>query len=156
METHAKRNLIRAFVKEAFLSPVDLLKIMDLSRALGNKYVSFGSRQDIMFPANGAEEAALAESFQAIQIDYELGSDQSTYQNIVSSYVAVNVVDTTRWLKEDTYNLLIDSFDYRPRLKINIVDPLQKSGALVYGRAELYRLARRALLVSVHTRSAQS
>ncbi|MBT1708853.1 rubredoxin [Fulvivirgaceae bacterium PWU5] len=133
MEIHAKHNLIRAFVKGGFLSPIDLLKIMELSRSLGNKYVSFGSRQDIMFPANGADESALAESFQAIQIDYELGSDQSTYQNIVSSYVAVNVVDSTRWLKEDTYNVLIDSFDYRPRLKINIVDPLQSLVPLFTG-----------------------
>ena len=125
METKKKSDLIRAFVKGGFLSPADLLKIMELSKNLGNKYVLFGSRQDIMFPSNGADEQALARAFTAINIDYEVGSDQSVYQNIVSSYAAVNVVETTNWVKEDTYNVIIDAFDYVPRLKINIVDPVQ-------------------------------
>lgn len=120
-----KSDLIRAFVKGGFLSPADLLKIMELSRSLGNEYVLFGSRQDIMFPSHGVDEAELKVAFKAMQIEYELANDQSVYQNIVSSYVAVNVVETTNWVKEDTYNVLIDSFDYKPRLKINIVDPMQ-------------------------------
>ncbi len=125
MEMKKKSDLIRAFVKGGFLSPADLLKIMELSRNLGNKYVLFGSRQDIMFPSNNADEQSLAKAFQALNIDYELGSDQSVYQNIVSSYAVVNVVETTNWVKEDTYNVIIDGFDYMPRLKINIVDPVQ-------------------------------
>jgi rubredoxin len=125
METKKKSDLIRAFVKGGFLSPADLLKIMELSRSLGNKYVLFGSRQDIMFPSNGADEQSLEKAFRAINIDYELGSDQSIYQNIVSSYAVVNVVETTNWVKEDTYNVIIDGFDYMPRVKINIVDPVQ-------------------------------
>ncbi len=125
METKKKSDLIRAFVKGGFLSPADLLKIMELSKNLGNKYVLFGSRQDIMFPSRGANEAALEKAFRAIHIEYELGSDQSIYQNIVSSYAVVNIVETTNWVKEDTYNVVIDGFEYMPRLKINIVDPEQ-------------------------------
>ncbi|WP_254161891.1 rubredoxin [Chryseosolibacter histidini] len=128
-----KSDLIRAFVKGGFLSPAGLLKIMELSRSLGNKYVLFGSRQDIMFPSHGANESELSDAFKAIHIEYELGSDQSVFQNIVSSYVAVNVVETTSWVKEDTYNVLIDSFDYKPKLKINIVDPLQSLVPLFTG-----------------------
>src|SRR3989337_1507222 len=125
METKKKSDLIRAFVKGGFLSPADLLKILDLSRDLGNKYVLFGSRQYIMFPSRGADEASLEKAFRAINIEYELGSDQSVYQNIVSSYAVVNIVETTNWVKEDTYNVVIDGFEYTPRLKINVVDPVQ-------------------------------
>lgn len=125
METKNKSDLIRAFVKGGFLSPADLLKIMEVSKNLGNKYVLFGSRQDIMFPSNGAGEDTLEKAFRAIHIEYELAGDQSVYQNIVSSYAGVNVVETTNWVKEDTYNVIIDSFEYVPRLKINIVDPVQ-------------------------------
>jgi rubredoxin len=78
-----------------------------------------------MFPLNGADEKSLEKAFRAINIEYELGSDQSIYQNIVSSYAVVNVVETTHWVKEDTYNVIIDAFEYMPRLKINIVDPVQ-------------------------------
>ena len=129
----SKRDLIRAFVKGGFLSPADLLKLMELSANLGNKYVLFGSRQDIMFPSQGAGESELEKAFKAIHINYELGSDQSVFQNIVSSYVAVNVVETTSWVKEDTYNVLIDSFDYKPKLKINIVDSIQSIVPLFTG-----------------------
>jgi len=132
METK-KSDLIRAFVKGGILSPADMLKIMDISRKLGNKYVHFGSRQDIMFPSNDRGEAVLEEAFRAIGIDYELGSDLSVYQNIVSSYVAVHVTETTNWVKEDTYHFVIDNFDYRPKIKINIVDPVQSLVPLFTG-----------------------
>lgn len=128
-----KSNLIRAFVRGGFLSPVDLLNIMDVSTRFGNSYIHFGSRQDVMFPANDHTEEELASAFAAINIHYELAGDQSIYQNIVSSYVAVNVVETTRWVKEDTYNVLIDTFEYKPKLKINIVDPLQSLVPLFTG-----------------------
>lgn len=133
MEPRKKSDLIRAFVKGGFLSPADLLRVMDVSRSLGNKYILFGSRQDIMFPSRGAAESKVKEVFETISIAYELGTEQSTYHNIVSSYVAVNIVETTRWVKEDTYNVLIDSFEYKPRLRINIVDPLQSLVPLFTG-----------------------
>ena len=133
MEANKKNSLIRAFVRGGFLSPVDLLKIMELSRSFGNDYILFGSRQDIMFPSNDLPEEHLEKAFGAINIDYELAGDQSTYQNIVSSYASVNVVETTSWVKEDTYNVLIDSFEYKPKLKINIVDPLQSLVPLFTG-----------------------
>jgi rubredoxin len=120
-----KKDLIRAFVHGGFLSPADLLKIMEISRSLGNNYIHFGSRQDIMFPINDHDEASVQEAFRSINIDYELGGGQTVNQNIITSYVAVNIADTTQWLKEDTYNVIIDGFDYNPKVKINIVDPLQ-------------------------------
>jgi len=128
-----KSDLIRAFVKGGILSPADLLKIMGISKALGNRYVLFGSRQDIMFPFNGQDEKTLERSFREIGIDYELAGDQSVYQNLVSSYVAVNVVETTNWVKEDTYHFVIDNFDYKPKIKINIVDPVQSIIPLLTG-----------------------
>ena len=133
MNTKKKSDLIRAFVKGGFLSPADLLKIMELSRSLGNKYVLFGSRQDIMFPSNAANDEDLKNAFRSIHIDYELGSDQSVFQNIVSSYAAVNIVETTNWVKEDSYNVVIDSFEYKPKIKINIVDPVQSLVPLFTG-----------------------
>lgn len=125
MKDAAKQNLVRLFVKGGFLSPADLLKIMDISWNLGNRYIHFGSRQDILFPITNITSEALADTFASMAVDYEIGGDQSVCQNIVSSYASVNIVETTPWVKEDTYNVVIDSFDYKPRLKINIVDSLQ-------------------------------
>lgn len=132
METK-KSDLVRAFVKGGILSPADLLKIMGISQSIGNKFVLFGSRQDIMFPYSGKDQTKIERAFASINIDCEFGGDQSVYQNIVSSYVAVNVMGTTSWVKEDTYHFVIDNFDYRPKLKINIVDPLQSLVPLYTG-----------------------
>lgn len=129
-----KSELIRAFVRGGFLSPAALLKIMELSKSLGNKHVLFGSRQDIMFPWNNASEDQLTAVFNAIKIEHELSGDISVHQNIVTSYVAVNVVETTSWVKEDTYNVLMDAFEFTPRLKVNIVDPMQRIVPLFSGQ----------------------
>jgi len=86
-----------------------------------------------MFPSNGTDDLTLEASFRSMGIDYELGSDVSVYQNIVSSYVAVHVTETTNWVKEDTYHFVIDNFDYRPKIKINIVDPVQSLVPLFTG-----------------------
>src|SRR5690242_11313321 len=93
MPRREKSELIRAFVRGGFLSPAALLKIMELSKSLGNKYVLFGSRQDIMFPKNNVSEEQLDAVFNAIKIEHELSGDISVHQNIVTSYVAVNVVE---------------------------------------------------------------
>jgi len=133
MEVKKKSDLIRVFVKGGFLSPANLLKILDISASVGNKYVLFGSRQDILFPVNNAKPSQIDQSFESININYELGSDQSVHQNIVSSYAAVNVIETTHWVKEDTYNVITDNFDYAPKLKINLVDPRQSLVPLFTG-----------------------
>ncbi|MBI1770377.1 MAG: rubredoxin [Bacteroidetes bacterium] len=133
MGVNKKSDLIRVFVKGGFLSPANLLKILDISGSLGNNYVLFGSRQDILFPAGSAVSSQIDQSFRSININYELGSDQSIHQNIVSSYAAVNLVETTHWVKEDTYNVITDNFDYVPKLKINVVDPRQSLVPLFTG-----------------------
>lgn len=128
-----KSDLIRVFIKGGILAPGNMLKIMGISSALGNKYVMFGSRQDVLFPAFDKSTEEIKELFSNLPIDYEIGSDQSVYQNIVSSYAAVNIIETTNWVKEDTYHYIINNFDYLPQLKINIVDPVQSLVPLFTG-----------------------
>lgn len=128
----AKNDLIRVFVKGGILSPGDLLRIMEISGTLGNSFVMFGSRQDILFPLNGQSPARAKALFRQPAIDYEWGYRES-YQNIASSYVAVNITGATSWVKEDTYHYVTENFDYLPKLKINIVDPLQSMVPLFTG-----------------------
>ncbi len=132
METR-KDDLLRVFVYGGILSPSDLLGIMEVSELCGNKHVSFGSRQDILFPIKESNRPLVEEAFKKLKIDYEFSGD-NLYQNIVSSYTAVNIMDTMSWVKEDTYHYIIDSFDYRPKLKINIVDPSQSLVPLFTGQ----------------------
>src|SRR3546814_240576 len=128
----AKNNLIRVFVRGGILSPGDLLRIMEISRTLGNTFVMFGSRKDILFPLHEGTAAKATELFRDTGIDHEQGIGES-FQNIASSYVSVNITPTTQWVKEDSYHYVMENFDYLPKLKINIVDPLQSMVPLFTG-----------------------
>ena len=124
------RAILRVFVKGGVISPADLLRTMDASVRAGNDFIMFSSRQEILFPASSAEvaeaEAVLRDAdIEFVRTDVSRITARSQPRNIVSSYAAVNVLDTTWWLKEDVYHYVLANFHGPPRLKVNIVDPVQ-------------------------------
>lgn len=127
-----KTDLIRAFIPGGVLTPRDLKKIIGIARDLGNDVVHFGSRQDIMFPGDEVDQKKLDEEFGSIQTNYEWSGRR--YQNIVTSYVAVDLMASTSWVTSGTYFNVLEYFDYRPRLKINITDPKQSLVPLFSGQ----------------------
>lgn len=130
--------LIRVFVKGGLVSPADLLKIMEASKKAGNNYIMFGSRQDILFPAAEPEQKVVKAVLKNTDLEFDITSssklqDPVKMHNIASSYVGVNMMETTWWLKEDVYHYILDSIDYQPMLKVNIVDPIQSLVPLFTG-----------------------
>ncbi len=118
-----RKDLVRVFVKGGIISPGDFLKIINTANKLGSNFIRFGSRQDIFFPVKNVDKDYLNETFQSIQTEYDI--NEESYQNIVSSYVALDVMSKKSWLAAHIYHYILDSFNYRPKLKINIVDPSQ-------------------------------
>ncbi|MGV3587808.1 MAG: rubredoxin [Adhaeribacter sp.] len=119
-----KNDLIRVFVRGGVVSPGDMKKILETAEDFGNETIHFGSRQDILFPVNIRSKTILDHTFQAIRTEYDF--DGNNYQNIVSSYVAADMLSNTSWLHSDTYLYILDDFEqYRSKLKINIADPRQ-------------------------------
>ncbi len=114
--------LARVFVKGGILSPGDFARVIEVAQALGSDYIHLGSRQDILFPVQEEEEKAV-DMLSSLPLPYEYGLKKQ--QNIVSSYITLDVVPTTRWLAPHIYHYVLDSFDYAPTHKINICDPLQ-------------------------------
>lgn len=127
-----KTDLIRAFIPGGLLSPRDLKKIIGIATDLGNDVVHFGSRQDILFPGDEIDQKKLDEEFGSIRTNYEWRGQR--YQNIVTSYVAVDIMATTPWVTTGTYYNVLEHFDYRPRLKVNITDPKQSLVPLFSGQ----------------------
>ena len=131
--------LFRVLVKGGIISPADLLKVMDASEAAGNGFIMFGSRQEIFFPLNkGVDpepvELTLGETdLDFLKTRWSLLHNSPQPSNIVSSYAALNVTDTTWWAKGDVYHYLLAGLDYQPKLKISIVDPLQSLVPLFTG-----------------------
>jgi rubredoxin len=126
-----KKDLVRVFVKGGIVSPGDLFKIVETASELGIDYVHFGSRQDILFPVRENSKEILDKTFQSIETHYDLGVGE--YQNIVSSYVALDVMPSKRWLAPHIYHYILDNFKHRPKLKVNIVDPSQSLVPLFTG-----------------------
>ncbi len=119
-----KRDLVRVFARGGVVSPGDLKQILTTASELGNEVIHFGSRQDILFPVSIRSKTILDTTFQAIRTDYDFGGKH--YENIVSSYVAADILPATSWLHSDTYLYILDDFErYRPQLKVNIADPRQ-------------------------------
>ena len=126
-----KSELVRVFVKGGIISPGDFQKIILTASSLGTTYLHLGSRQDILFPLREKNTDVLEETFSSIQTAYD--TDGESFQNIVSSYTALDVMPTTHWLASHIYHYMLDTFDYKPKLKINIVDPVQNLVPLFTG-----------------------
>jgi len=126
-----KRDLVRVFVKGGIISPGDFHKIINTASNLGAEHIHFGSRQDILFPVNDRNKPALDETFKSINTEYEI--NKFVHQNIVCSYVALDVMPNKKWLVPHVYHYILDSFEYRPKLRINIVDPSQSLVPLFTG-----------------------
>jgi len=118
-----KADLVRVFVKGGIISPGDFLKTIETAQELGTSYIHLGSRQDILFPLKNKNLEFLEATFKAIQTNYDTEGEE--FQNIISSYAALDVMPTTHWLASHTYHYILDTFDYKPKLKINITDPVQ-------------------------------
>lgn len=116
-------ELVRVFVKGGIISPSDLLKVVNAAELLGAQYLQFGSRQDILFAVKERNSKVLDETFEQINTVYEINT--FTHQNICSSYAALDLLPSKKWLASHIYHYILDDFDYCPKLRINIVDPSQ-------------------------------
>ena len=125
---HMKKDYYRLVVKGGVLSPGELMSLVQALMEAGLKHLCFGSRQDILFSNKiAAENLKLSSHLECID-PFQKGTE-----NIVCSYVSSDIVPTTPWLTSDRYLYILEQFKYLPKLKINIVDPLQRLVPLFSG-----------------------
>ncbi len=126
------KDLVRIFVKGGIISPGDFLKTLLVAEKLGASHLHFGSRQDILFAAKEKSKAILDETFQSIHTEYEINTFE--YQNILSSYVSQDILPGKQWLASHIYHYILNGFNYRTRLRVNVVDPSQSLVPLFTGQ----------------------
>lgn len=125
METH----LQRFHVKGGIISPGELQKVISMAESIGLDALHFGSRQDILFPKSNENKEITSE-----HKNFDLDMFASvTHQNIMSSYVSIDIFPSTVWLRGTTYLYILEEFRHLPELKINIVDPKQQMVPLFSG-----------------------
>ena len=121
--------LNRIDVKGGVLSPVELQHIIEYAEELGLDMFHFGSRQDVIFPLKD-KQGNLISAHASFDTAFFASEKQ---QNISSSYVSMDVLNATVWLRGTTYLYILEEFRYTPGLKINIVDPKQQMVPLFTG-----------------------
>ncbi len=122
------KELYRILNRGGVLSPVQFLEILNLAEQAGNQHVHLGSRQDILFYSqeNGLTDASF-------QHKVHCTKRASGIQNLVSSYVCVDILPSTVWIHSGTYLKIIEQFNFEHHLRVNIVDPKQNLVPLFYG-----------------------
>lgn len=125
-------SLLRVFIKGGMIRPNALKHVLQASLIVGNDFVLFGSREDILFPVINGKLLEALNYLTQHHIDFEYGN-RDAYQNIVSSAIALEITKRTPWLNLEKYTTLLKSFQYTPRLKINITDPKQSMVPLFTG-----------------------
>lgn len=121
-------ELTRLIVKGGVISPGELMKIVTMASEQGLNTISFGSRQDIIFP----------KGFKTIEKEKKGKShfvypNEKSGNNIVSSYVSTDIFRNTPWLTGNKFLYILEQFKEHPKLKVNITDPKQQLVPLFTG-----------------------
>ncbi|MUU79148.1 rubredoxin [Winogradskyella endarachnes] len=121
-------KLTRLIIKGGVLSPAELKLICQSAEDLGSDVISFGSRQDILFPDDlNNDNTEKIEGFQVVN------PIKNNTENIMSSYVSADIFPNTPWLTGDKYLYVLEQFRNEHHLKINITDPKQRLVPLFTG-----------------------
>ncbi|XMO86469.1 rubredoxin [Algibacter sp. AS12] len=118
----------RLMINGGVLSPGELKYICEAAEGLGLDAISFGSRQDIIFPEEIDESKF--DQFNKIQF---VKPKRDGIENIASSYVSAEILPSTSWLTSDRYLYVLEQFKHDPKLRINVIDPKQKLVPLFTG-----------------------
>ncbi|MFD2726344.1 rubredoxin [Hyunsoonleella rubra] len=118
----------RLMIGGGVVSPGELKYICEAAEGLGLDAISFGSRQDIIFP-----EAINEEKFHQFPKIKFVKPKRDSVENIASSYVSAEIFPSTPWLTSDRYLYVLEQFKYRPKLRINVTDPKQRLVPLFTG-----------------------
>lgn len=118
----AKRILpVKINLKGGMITAVDLLAIAQIAEDAGVKNISFGSRQQLYVKGTIDQCIEMLKPLEQLNLCVEM--DEQLYPNIVSSYVVQDIFQQQgTWPGESLYQDILDSFQYKPTLKINIVD----------------------------------
>jgi hypothetical protein len=115
---------LRILTPGGVVTPDELQQLAALSRQWALSKMEVGFRQDLLIPCTDSQLSALRLQLglQGFQVEEAV----PTHPNIVSSVVAQNIFPKLSWLRSGDYLDILDSFDFQPTLKLNLIDPTQE------------------------------
>lgn len=121
--TEIKNHQVKVNLPGGIVSVGDLSVILETLEKSGVENVRFGTRQQLYFSATSDQLEDIEHGFLISDTDFETDADR--HPNIVSSYVAEDLFNSSNWLREGVYKDILDTFSYTPGLKINLIDDSQ-------------------------------
>jgi rubredoxin len=138
-----KQIMIKINFNGGITSPTSLLSILEIAQKTAIETVSFGARQQLLMSVHKREKILFERKMSDINVEFETESDQ--FPNILSSYSTAEIFASTTnegrngntlgqtWLTEGVYLDILNLFDYKPKLKINICDSGQSHAPFFTG-----------------------
>jgi rubredoxin len=115
-----KKPVIKVNLPGGIASAGDLLAILEAAERAKVDDVQFGIRQQLYLKPSEKNVEGLKADLDEANISYE--ENENSHPNIISSYVGEDVFDNANWLSEGVYTDILDLFDFKPKLKVNLVE----------------------------------
>ena len=118
-----KNYIVKINLPGGIVAAGDLYAIVEAAEKAKVGEVQFGTRQQLFCKVADKYGEAFLQELEQKGISFEANDDK--FPNIVSSYVTAGVFGNTSWVSEGLYKDILEEFDFRPRLKINLVESRQ-------------------------------
>lgn len=105
------------------VSPGYLKEVLEIAVEAKVKDIRFGLRQQLILDVPSKQADAFIDACAAKNI--QCSRKKEAHPNIVSSYPSVDIFTPDTWVREGVYKDIFNSFDYTPKVKINITDSSQ-------------------------------
>lgn len=119
----ASSELIYVNFTGGIVSPGYLKEVLEIAATAKVKDVRFGLRQQLILelPVKQLDEFNKS----CFEKNIACSGKKEAHPNIISSYPAVDIFTSDTWVREGVYKDIFNSFDYTPKVKINITDSNQ-------------------------------
>ena len=106
------------------ITPDELQRLALIAKKWALGKIEVGFRQDLLIPCTDSQRSLLRS--QLMSEGFGVEEAAAVHPNIVSSLVAQNIFPQLSWLRSGDYLDILDEFTFKPRLKINLIDPTQE------------------------------
>ncbi|HEY4287914.1 MAG TPA: rubredoxin [Puia sp.] len=118
-----KNHLVKISLPGGIIAAGDLYTIVEAAERAKVPDMQFGARQQLYCKVADSYGPAFFRELEQAGIFFE--TEKEAHPNIISSYVTESVFGKSQWVSEGLYKDILAGFDFRPRLKINLVESSQ-------------------------------
>ncbi len=115
-----KNYIVKINLPGGIVATGDLYTIVESAEKARVEDMRFGVRQQLFCKIKDRYGEEFLRSLEAAGIFYE--TEMERFPNIISSYVTEGVFSKSAWLSEGLYKDILQGFDHRPGVKINLVE----------------------------------